>query len=288
MLHVATVRHTRRVLTRDVRKVVDSRWKPQAELFDDAPIVDDPENASRCHCCELLQLPSVPGVDVQLRHADVAPGQLWTAGAEVNTVPTDAIEAQDGAYHVHQAPDLFYALALAKVLDEDAIGERHQADLTAADVLRLVIPDNLFVEVRCTEERVTQPRAFPRRIRRRQARTFGLWRDLGRALEVTAQQPCQHAQQDDPGEVTVLRLLVPPVELRIVQPEGQCWMPGITWKWVKEPCARRQLANKLPLKRHRFSQLERLLQDLVAHAFQLQPREVPDLRNLILLKVLID
>mmetsp|Transcript_35298 Transcript_35298/g.112304 ORF Transcript_35298/g.112304 Transcript_35298/m.112304 type:complete len:206 (-) Transcript_35298:660-1277(-) len=142
----------------------------------------------------------------------------------------------------------------------------------------------LLDEVRCIDQR----RCTRRGRLWREAWTERVLLGLGLALEVAAQEAREHAQQHDAREVAVLRLLVPAIELGVVQPEGQGRVPGVPRKRVEEPGALRQLLHELPLERHGLPQLHGLVQDLLAHALELQPREVPDLRDLVLGEVLLD
>mmetsp|Transcript_32090 Transcript_32090/g.92086 ORF Transcript_32090/g.92086 Transcript_32090/m.92086 type:complete len:389 (-) Transcript_32090:689-1855(-) len=294
VLHVARVRHACQVLARNVWEIVDARWHLQAILFEDVAVLDDLERAPRGHGGELLERLAVPAADVHVRHGDEAPGNVRVAGGAVDALPAHVVEAQDGPHHVHEAPNLLDGLALGKVLDDHAVLQGHEANLIAAAILRLVFPCNLLDEVRrCNHRRLPRVERLPPfvglwarwvnvQVRQGRERRFHL------RSEIFAQEAPEHAQQNDASEVAVLRLLVPPVQLGVVQPEGQGGVACIPRQRVEEPRPRRQHVDKLALERHGPAQLQRLLQDLLAHALELQPREVPDLCHLVLSKVLLD
>jgi hypothetical protein len=83
-------------------------------------------------------------------------------------------------------------------------------------------------------------------------------------------------------------LPVPVVQLRLVQEVGDDGVLGVPGQRVVEPGARGDLAHELLAEGDRGAQLELLVADLVAHPLKLQPREVPELRHVGLLQIILD
>mmetsp|Transcript_67600 Transcript_67600/g.198513 ORF Transcript_67600/g.198513 Transcript_67600/m.198513 type:complete len:328 (+) Transcript_67600:945-1928(+) len=65
-------------------------------------------------------------------------------------------------------------------------------------------------------------------------------------------------------------------------------MPRVARERVEELRALRQVRDELTLEGHGSSQLHLLVEHLVSHALQLEPGEIPELRHLGLLEVLLD
>mmetsp|Transcript_43578 Transcript_43578/g.123316 ORF Transcript_43578/g.123316 Transcript_43578/m.123316 type:complete len:542 (+) Transcript_43578:215-1840(+) len=285
VLIVGRVRDARHVLARYVLEVVDPRRHLQLELARDAALPYHLDGAARRHRGELLQGLPVPLANVEVRHGDEPAEVARLHRRLVDTLPADVGEAEDRAHHVHDAPDLLGALPLREVPDHHAAGDRHQPDLLAAALRRVghdrhlldEVPGDLDGELAAGAAAAGHP--WARRVRRVVVVI---------ALEIVAEEAAEHAQQDDSCEVPVLRLLVPAVEVGVVQPEGQRGVPGVARERVEELGLRRQPGDEVPLHRHGLAQLRGLGQHLVPHPLELEPREVPQLRHLLLREVLLD
>mmetsp|Transcript_61314 Transcript_61314/g.154760 ORF Transcript_61314/g.154760 Transcript_61314/m.154760 type:complete len:238 (+) Transcript_61314:463-1176(+) len=197
------------------------------------------------------------------------------------------VQAQDAAHHMHQGPDLLHALALRQPLDDNAFLDGHQTSLRAAIVARAVLGRDLLDEVELGRvHRLVLHALLPLdEPCGAAACDFDVTCEL---LEVIAEEASKHAEHDDTCEVAVLRLPVPTVELCIVKPKWQRRVPSIPRQRVEEFRVLRQFVNELALHRDGLPQLGRLVQHLVAHAFELEPREVPYRSHLGLLQVLGD
>mmetsp|Transcript_91548 Transcript_91548/g.255760 ORF Transcript_91548/g.255760 Transcript_91548/m.255760 type:complete len:375 (-) Transcript_91548:534-1658(-) len=268
-LAVARVGDAGVVLARDLPEVVNSRRQEEADLLPHGAVADVLQRAPGGHRRELLQRLPAPSAQVEVGHGD-EPARRVGVRAPPDALAAGAMQPQDRPHHVHDAPNLLFALALGEVLDDDAVPDGHEPRLRAAPRARVGVGArrDLLHEVLggCALELPGRPRA----------------------LEVVAEEAAEHAEEDDAREVAVLRLPVPAVEVRVVQPVGQHGVSRIAGQRVEELRALGQLAHEVLLHRHRLAQLALLVEHLLAHALQLQPREVPDLRDLRLRQVLLD
>lgn len=101
----------------------------------------------------------------------------------------------------------------------------------------------------------------------------------------------EQGEEDDPHVVAVRGLPVPHVVLAVIKPERQDRVVRVPGQWVVELATWRESLQLLQdVKAHSHSATQRVhpARELVAHPLELQPREVPDLRDLSLVQVLIN
>mmetsp|Transcript_22872 Transcript_22872/g.58339 ORF Transcript_22872/g.58339 Transcript_22872/m.58339 type:complete len:235 (-) Transcript_22872:364-1068(-) len=130
-LPIARVRYAGHVPAANLLEVVHPGRDRQLEFLPNLPISDDLQNAARRNGRELLQWLAVPVVDVEVGHGDEPADALGVVRWPEHALAPGVEEPEDGAHHVHEAPDLLDALAFAQPLDDHALLDGHQAGLGA-------------------------------------------------------------------------------------------------------------------------------------------------------------